>query len=206
MLYQGDAHHYRKVIKRNHRIARIKGICLITVSAALAFYAIPAFATSVFDYDDQAGVSAIAFSGNVSDHASDQAVSAAATDTSAAAAHSGTDAVAGAAAGAYVRSASSAVSDTTGPGLLDDDAAVTSAKTRARAMEIVGAGNTSMVYAQLPGENAAAAAPQGDLPMACISMALSLVCAFFGFRSILHDRFMRGRQITAEYSHALRAS
>lgn len=184
MLYQGDAHHYRSVIKRKQRAQRMRGSLLIVLSIALMFYAIPCFAVSVFDYDDQVP-GGIAFSGAVSDHAD-------------AGATAGDAASEGGASNAPI------MSETVGPAMLSDEAAVDSAKKRAEAMKVVTSAQSTMVTAKAQAEPEPQQPTASALP-AVIAFALSMVCAILGIRMITHSRQMLGRRITAEYGSALRA-
>lgn len=190
MLYQGDAHRYRAIIKRKQRNQRIFGSLLITLSVALMFYAVPCFAVSVFDYDDQAPAS-IAFSQGVSDHeGSEPAATAAEESASAATPAAGGNAV---------------MSETVGPAMLADDAAVDSAIKRAEAMQVVSSAQNTMVTAKAAPPETPAEQPIRNLEPALAASAAAIVCAILGLRMITHSRRMLGRRITAEYGSALRA-
>ena len=184
MLYQGDAHHYRSIIKRKQRAQRVRGSLLIALSIALMFYAIPGFAVSVFDYDDQVS-GGIAFSGTINDPA-------------------GADASA-AAEGQEDASNAAIMSETVGPAMLADEAAVDSAKKRAEAMKVVTSAQSTMVTAKAAPADAEAEQPAVSVLPAVIAFVSSMVCAILGIRMISHSRQMLGRRITAEYGSALRA-
>lgn len=189
MLYQGDAHHYRSMIRRKQRAQRVRGSLLIAFSIALMFYAVPGFATSVFDYDDQV-TGGTAFSGAINDHTG-AAVPAA---TEQGASEEG------------VESASNApiMSQTVGPAMLANDAAVDSAKKRAEAMKGVTSTQSTMVTAKAQPQETVEKPAVNLLPAIAASL-LSLVCAILGIRMIMHSRHMLGKRIAAEYGSALRA-
>lgn len=191
MLYQGDAHRYRAIIKRKQRIQRISGSLLITLSVALMFYAVPCFAVSVFDYDDQVA-GGISFSQGVSDHEG-------APEPAAAAASGEAQAGAPAADGNVV------MSETVGPAMLADDAAVDSAIKRAQAMQVVSSAQNTMVTAKAAPPEAPAEQPVRNLGPALAASAAAVVCAILGLRMITRSRHMLGKRITAEYGSALRA-
>lgn len=70
MMYQKDAHHYRKMIRRKQRLQRVKSVALLTVSLAMMLYAIPCFATSIWDADGSSvNNSSIAFTSNIAERA-----------------------------------------------------------------------------------------------------------------------------------------
>ena len=170
MLYQGDAHHYRSIIKRKQRAQRVRGSLLIALSIALMFYAIPGFAVSVFDFNDHAGADASAAAEGQED-ASNAAI----------------------------------MSETVGPAMLADEAAVDSAKKRAEAMKVVTSAQSTMVTAKAAPADAEAEQPAVSVLPAVIAFVSSMVCAILGIRMISHSRQMLGRRITAEYGSALRA-
>lgn len=197
MLYQNDAHHYRKAIRRRQRLSRIRGIVFLVLSAALALYAVPCFATSVFDYDQPQGLGTI-FSSVVSDQSAPESETNAASSTIVE-----SEATASAESGAASVSGVRALSDTVGPGMLDDEAAVESAKTRAAAMAALSEQPSTMVYAKAQETTDPAASP--DILLACVAMALAVICAILGVRNISRSIQIRGRRMTAAYGHALRA-
>lgn len=195
MLYQSDAHHYRALIKRKQRKQRAFGSFLIILSITLMFYAIPGFAVSVFDYDDQV-VGGIAFSQSVSDH-----------DEPAAATATGTASAAKGEAAAGVASAAGAVvmSETVGPAMLANEAAVDSAIKRAQAMQVVTSAQSTMITAKAVSAETPVEQPDRPLGPALIAFAAAVGCAILGLRMITNSRRMLGRRITAEYGSALRA-
>ncbi|WP_251212775.1 hypothetical protein [Adlercreutzia murintestinalis] len=195
MLYQGDAHHYRAMIKRKQRKQRALGSALVTLSIALMFYAIPCFAVSVFDYDDQVP-GGIAFSSSVNDH-DGSTVPAVAQATA-------EPAEGAAAANAASTAAAVVMSETIGPAMLSNDAAVDSAIKRAEAMQVVTSAQNTMVTAQAVPE-APVEQPDRNLVPALVAFFMAVVCAILGLRMITHSRQMLGRRITAEYGSALRA-
>lgn len=195
MLYQGDAHRYRALIKRKQRKQRAFGSILITLSISLMFYAIPCFAVSVFDYDDQV-TGGIAFSSAISDHAGSDM-----TAGSAVQAPTGE-----AAAGAASTAGSAIMSETVGPAMLADRAAVDSAIKRAQAMQAVTSVQNTMVTAPAVAEaDLPAEQPNRNVLPAVAAFAVAVVCGILGLRMITHSRRMLGRRITAEYGSALRA-
>lgn len=197
MLYQSDAHQYRKAIRRRQRISRMRGIAFLVVSVALACYAVPCFATSVFDYDQPQGLSTI-FSSVVSDQSAPESAEEAASYAVAEGERASAVEV-----GAGAASAVRTLSDTVGPGMLDDEEAVASAKMRAAAMAALADQPATMVYAKAPEQADPSASP--DILLACVAMALALVSAILGVRNISRSMQIRGRRMTAAYGHALRA-
>lgn len=206
MLYQNDAHHYRALIRRRQRRQRIKGISLLAVSLALTLYAVPCFAVSVWDYEEQGGILSTMFSSGVNDR---EAASAQPGADSAAAAIDEQEAATGQAIeAAPIRGSRPTgdltVGETTGPGLLSDEAAVSAAKTRAKAMEVASQGQSTMVYAK-SADVADEPAATPNLLYAFIAMALAVACAILGVRTIMRGRLMRGMEISTAYRSALRA-
>lgn len=195
MLYQGDAHHYRAMIKRKQRKQRAFGSALITLSIALMFYAIPCFAVSVFDYDDQVA-GGIAFSSSVNDHDN---------STVPTVAQATADPAEGTAAATVASTAAAVVmSETIGPAMLSNEAAVDSAIKRAQAMQVVTSAQNTMVTAQALPETVPEQPDRNVMP-ALLAFVMAVVCAILGLRMITHSRRMLGRRITAEYGSALRA-
>ncbi|WP_165062779.1 MULTISPECIES: hypothetical protein [unclassified Adlercreutzia] len=189
MLYQGDAHHYRSIIKKKQRAQRMRGLFLIALSVALMFYAIPCFAASVFDYDDQL-FSGTVFSDAISDHANTT--------------ESATTELAVSGESANLAANSNLMSETVGPAMLANDTAVDSAKKRAEAMKVVTSTQSTMVTAKAAPQQTVEKPTINVFP-AIVAFVLSMVCAILGIRMITHSRQMLGRRITAEYCSALRA-
>lgn len=191
MLSRNDAHHYRAEIKRRKRTQRISGFFLIAFSICLLFYAVPGFAVSVFDYDDQVGSQTTLFSQDVNDHAaqsSDAALTNVPADESVA-----------------PQASTMAMSEFVGPAMLENDAAVDSAKKRAQAMQVVSSSQNSMVMAKAQYVNEANDQPAQNLLPASIAFIAAIVCAILGIRLIMRSRYMMGKRIAAEYSRSLRA-
>ena len=205
MLYQDDAHRYYKMVRRRQRIQRTKGVLLIALSLALMFYAVPCFAASLWDdgYSKQSA-SSITFSSAINDNVYAEAASEASADQTA----SSEDPVAKP---AYTRASAKldpTVSETTGPGLLDDDQAVGAAKRRAQAVLVAKAEKDARIQAQeLSIEPLVVEEEEEprDLVFAYVALAVSALCAVAGIRTMLRARMMRGRAITAAYGSALRA-
>lgn len=195
MEYQKDAYIYRKKIRRKQRNARIKGSALIAFSLALMLYSIPCFASSIWDSDSASGavvsISSTVFSNDINDiaYVEDEAAAESGSSTP-------------------VREydvAGYMVAETTGPGLLNDEEAVKSAKLRAQAVSVATAERNARMF-EARYVNEPLIAQSTDIPyLAIAALVLSFVCAGFGFRMILHARNMQGRAIQAAYDSALRA-
>lgn len=188
MLYQKDAHRYHKMVRRRQRLQRIKGVSLISLSLAMMLYAVPCFATSVWDND---GAGAKAASTSFSSEITDSAYVASGED-------------AGDERPVYDVSGL-LVSETTGPGLLEDDEAVKSAKLRAQAVSVATAERNARLHPTQYAEPVEQTSGNADLTLAFIASLISLICGAFGVRTMFKARSLRGRAITAAYDSALRA-
>lgn len=187
MLYQKDAHQYRKKIRRKQRLQRAKGAFLISLSLSCMLYAIPCFATSIWDQDSASKSVPTAFSSDVADSAYVGASEEGADETP------------------VYDVSGLLVSETTGPGLLEDEEAVKSAKLRAQAVSVATAERNARLHPTQYTEPVAAPSGNADLTLACIAALVSLVCGIFGVRTMFKARTLRGRAIAAAYDSALRA-
>lgn len=186
MRNREEAIHYRKMIKARKRSSRIKGFVFLSLSFALLLYAVPCFATSVWDMDSGNRISnSLVFQDSVREGVvADEAEEAEAP--------------------AKVQIAS--IGETVGPGVMDDEEAVTAAKRRA---EAVGIANAEIVSQQEAKSVQAYVAPEPDPvqdAFVMISFIMAAVFAFLGFWNIHKSRTMRGNLISHAYSSALRAA
>lgn len=186
MQYRKDVHRYRKVVRKRQRAGRIRGVVLIALSFALMLYAIPCFATSVWDMDSTSHSNALVFSTDVKE----DKYSVVEDEETAA---------------ASLRPASElSISETVGPGVLSDDGMVDAAKRRAEAVTIA----QSELNSQLAAKEIRSAEPQSasmSTAFATIAMVLSLFCAAVGAWNIMRSRTVKGIAIAEAYSSALRA-
>lgn len=186
MTYQKDAHHYRKMIRRKQRFQRIKSVVLLSVSLAMMLYAIPCFATSIWDVDASSTTNSnIAFTSDIAEM----------EYLAAEEAQAGEDLTLFDASG-YM------VGETTGPGLLVDDDAVKSAKLRAQAVSVATAEKNARMHAS---KSAIIDEHEPDLLFAFVALAISIACSISGIRTLMIARKMRGRAVQAAYDSALRA-
>ncbi len=193
MLYQKDAHHYRKKIQRKRRGRRAYGVTLLVLSLALMFYAVPCFAVSIWD-DGRTQANPTAFSSSVSDSAytapeekSDETVAAAAASSS-----------------RVYSKVNPAISETTGPGILDDEAAVIAAKKRAQAVTVANLEKEARAQSQIS-PITTIVAKSSSVEFAVAAFVVAIAFAILGIRLIAHDRASRGNAISASFSSALRA-
>lgn len=199
MLYRKDAHQSTKSVRQKQSRQFAKGVVMLALSLGLMFYAVPCFATSVWD-DNGAGTPAnsTSFSSAISDN-----------EYSAAAAEStvqGADPAAAVADDAASESLSGLpVSDTVGPGLLTNEDAVKSAKLRAQAVSVAKAERNSRILATQYPDSASLPTTSPDLTFAYIALVMSFVTGVFGVYTVIKARSMRGRVIAAAYDSALRA-
>lgn len=193
MQYQKDAHHYRRKIQKKRRGRRTYGIALIALSIALMFYAVPCFAVSIWD-DGYAQQSATQFSSTVSD-----SEYVAPIDEKAEAA----DAEAAASSRVYSK-IDPTISETTGPGMIEDESAVIAAKKRAQAVTIANLEKESREKSQIQ-TITTIVAESSSIEFAIAAFVAALIFAIIGIRLIARDCERRGRAISASYSSALRA-
>ncbi len=186
MMYQKDAHHYRKLIKRKQRMQRVKSLVLLSVSLAMMLYAIPCFATSIWDVDGSTnGNSSIAFTSDIAEReykASEEAVTVEEE-------------------GIYDASGY-LMGETTGPGLLQDEDAVKNAKLRAQAVSVATAEKNARLRAS---SDSVIEEQKPDLVFAFIALGVSITCLVGGIRTLMVARRMRGQMVQAAYDSALRA-
>ena len=194
MLYQKDAHHYRKKIQRKRRGRRAYGITLIALSIALMLYAVPCFAVSIWD-DGYTQSSATSFSSTVSDseYVAPVEESEDAADTAAAVSSS-----------RVYSKVDPTVSETTGPGMLEDESAVIAAKKRAQAVTIANLEKESREKSQIQSITTIVA-ESSSIEFAIAAFIAALILAMIGIRMIVRDCANRGRAISASFSSALRA-
>lgn len=195
MRHRNEVLKYRNIIRKKQRKERIKGTALIVFSLVLMFYSVPCFATSVWDSDSNHS-SGIVFSSDISDHelVEDQAATTTESEAPATSTEPRVYDVAG-----------FMVGETTGPGLLDNEEAIKSAKLRAQAVSVATAERNARILAN---ENVGATtqkAQSDDLPLAIIALALSVLCATLGIRTIVGAQSMRGKAAAAAFDSALRA-
>lgn len=184
MLYQKDAHHYRKMIKRKQRLQCIKSIALLSVSLAMMLYAIPCFATSVWDSDGTSSpASSIAFTSEIAEKEYKAAEETAATEE-------------------IYDASGFLIGETTGPGLLENEDAVKNAKLRAQAVSVATAEKNARLTAS---EDVVVSEQNSNLTFAFIALGVSVICLISGVRTLLLARKMRGQAIQAAYDSALRA-
>lgn len=216
MKYQTDAHHYRRVVRRRRVAQRVKGISLIAISLALIFYSVPCFAVSVFDYGLPQNASSTAFSGTINDHETTQngatatGVQASEKQISESATLEKTKETL--TSPAYSVSDYSLISNTTGPGALTNEAAVSAARTRSEALAAAAktdSGSQNLVQGALGYKVAKTTVGNHvkttDLALAVVALVAGIVCAILGVRIIVRSRHMLGMQIAAAYGYALRA-
>lgn len=185
MMYQKDAHHYRKMIRRKQRLQRVKSVALLTVSLAMMLYAIPCFATSIWDADGSSvNNSSIAFTSNIAERA-----------------YKATEEGTGEEDAVYDASGY-LVGETTGPGLLEDEDAVKNAKLRAQAVSVATAEKNARMHAA---RSSVVEEHEPDLIFAFLALGISIVCLISGIRTLLLARKMRGQAVQAAYDSALRA-
>lgn len=185
MMYQKDAHRYRKMIKRKQRFQRIKSIVLLSVSLAMMLYAIPCFATSIWDANGaSANSSSIAFTSAIAEREYKAAEEAVVEDEE------------------IYDASGFLIGETTGPGLLEDEDAVKNAKLRAQAVTVATAERNAHIHAT---KNPVIEEQGVDLIFAFIAMGISVICLISGMRTLLLARRMRGQVIQAAYDSALRA-
>lgn len=190
MQYQKDVRRYHKMVRRRQAFQKAKGSMLIMVALAMLLYAIPCFATSIWDETSSSRSNATSFSTEISEN----------------------DYVGNIAASSEADKVSSTsdylVSDTMGPGLLQDEEAVKSAKLRAQAVLVAEAErNARMIEANgvyvAPVEKQAT--QDADLTLAYIATCISLICAISGIKTFMKARKIRGKIAYARYDSALRA-
>lgn len=203
MKYQSDAHHYRKIMRKKQRMQQLRGALLLVLSFAMMLYAVPGFAKSIWDegLPDQGSVSTI-FSHAINDNAY-ESVEAAAGE---AVAQEGAQAAADKprSTSRVASKVNPLVSETTGPGILADDEAVTAAKRRAEAV-LAATTEKNAYIGTIEASSPERTDSRDNLIFASIALVLGLASACFGVRTILASRKMRGRVISAAYSSALRA-
>lgn len=185
MMYQKDAHHYRKMIRRKQRFQRVKSVVLLSVSLAMMLYAIPCFATSIWDADSASiNNSSIAFTSEIAE-SQYKAVEDATVEEDAIYDASG-----------YL------IGETTGPGLLENEDAVKNAKLRAQAVSVATAEKNARLHAA---RSSMVEEQEPDLIFAFLAFGISIVCLVSGVRTLLLARKMRGQAVQAAYDSALRA-
>ncbi len=203
MRYQKDAHLYRKQIKRRQRTQRIKGVSFLVVALALAFYAVPCFATSTWDkgLPDQNPQTAFSTAINDTEFLGDIDTS---VGVGAATAIEETEDI--------IESSRSAakldpsITETTGPGILTDDNAVQSAKKRAQAVSAAAAEKAAQesITVNRSAQTVQAVDTTSLIP-AYASLFLAFVFTILGIRSIFKARRIRANFVFNSYSNALKA-
>ena len=186
MMYQKDAHHYRRIIKRKQRLQRIKSVVLLSISLAMMLYAIPCFATSIWDADSSSTTnSSTAFTSEIAEKEYKGAEEGTAE---------GEDVI--------FDASGFLIGETTGPGLLEDEDAVKNAKLRAQAVSVATAERNARLHAT---RNAIVEEQEPDLIFAFIALGISITCLASGIRTLMIARKMRGQAVQAAYDSALRA-
>ncbi len=193
---------HRSASDRAHRVIRSKvtGACLLVSAVALAVYAVPCFAASIWDEGLVSQRSETVFAEPINDTAypTDVAATAQAADATEA------DVAAGASAVRAASKVNASVTETTGPGIALDDTAVSAAKKRVQAVTAAQVERDTVI-----GSIAAAkpAAPDRTLELltGIFALLLALLFGILGTRSIVVARRMRARVAAASYGHALKA-
>ncbi len=184
----------RKAHKRSKGHAKLKGAALLLASLLMVSYAIPCFAASIWDegLSSQGGGTIFAAPIKDADYMAD--------------ATSDEPSPATAASASSVRAASkvnASVTETTGPGIAADDEAVVSAKKRVQAVSAAKVERDAVI-----GAISAERVQQDrtlELMSASFALALGLLCAILGMRSISSARKARASIASASYSNALKA-
>lgn len=192
MLYHKDAHHYRKRIKQKRRGRRAYGVTLLALSLALMFYAVPCFAVSIWD-DGHVQSNPTAFSSSVSDNEYSAPVEE----------EPGADAEATPSSRVYSK-VNPAISETTGPGMLEDEGAVIAAKKRAQAVTIANLEKEARESSQIQSITTIVA-ESSSIEFAVAAFVAAVILAMLGMRLIVQDCANRGKAISASFSSALRA-
>ncbi len=171
---------------------KAKGIIFLVMSVALAAYALPCFAASVWDEGLSSQGGGTLFASPINDSAYEQAAEEVAASEEAA---------------ASVRAASkvnASVTETTGPGIAADDGAVTAAKKRVQAVNAASTERSNVIQSM-------ASAPVKaqdrtlELMSGAFSLMLALLLGILGTRFIVGARRQRAQELSRAYNHALKA-
>lgn len=184
--------------KRTHRYrmlrAKISGAMLILASLMLVVFAVPCFASSIWDEGLAPQHPGTVFSEPINDDAyqgaSDQEDLVVETDAAAA-----------------VRAASkvnASVTETTGPGIALDDDAVSAAKKRVQAVSAAKA-EREAVIGTISVERPAQQDRTLELLTGIFALFVALLLGIIGTRSIVHARHIRAVIASASYGNALKA-
>ena len=180
----------RRAQKRSKGHAKLKGVALLLASLLMVTYAIPCFAASIWDEGLSSQGGGTIFAAPIKD--ADYVAEATSDDPSASA--------------SSVRAASkvnASVTETTGPGIAADEDAVVSAKKRVQAVSAAKVERDAVI-----GVISAERVQQDrtlELMSASFALALGLLCAILGTRSIASARKARASIASVSYSNALKA-